>query len=116
MKINDIQNFIENNEIISIDDVALPRVLSYHSMYSARIRILDFFRNKESYKIYGETSGGYCQHGLYRSQDGNIYLVFDSLTKIQIYYLSNSYLQDIFTDHDQGQLKISKDMPIIKLI
>lgn len=42
--------------------------------------------------------------------------VFDSLMKIQVYYLSNSYLQDIFTDHENGQLKISKEIPIMKLI
>ena len=93
--------------------IRLPRTLPISHLHVARRLLKSFFDCHEKIRIYGETSGGYCQHCIYEGSDRVIYLTFDSMTTMRIYKLSKKYLMDIFTDIVDGKSILSNDMPII---
>jgi hypothetical protein len=113
MDIQKLENYIAENHIVSIDLIRLPRTLPINHLQDARKHIKSFFDCHEKIRIYGETSGGYCQHGIYKGNNGIIYLIFDSITTMRIYELSKKYLIDIFTDIVDGTSILLNDMPII---
>ena len=72
----------------------------YHEY--ARIQIIQFLNdNTQRMIIYGYSSGGAREHILYRSKEGIIFLVFNSIDRGErVYYLRKNLLFDIFENHE----------------
>ena len=72
----------------------------YH--VNARIRIIEFLNdNTQRMIIYGYSSGGAREHILYRSEEGMLFLVFNTSDRGErVYYLRKNLLFDVFENHE----------------
>ena len=72
----------------------------YH--VNARIQIIQFLNdNTQRMIIYGYSSGVAREHILYRSKEGMLFLVFNTIDRGErVYYLRKNLLFDIFENHE----------------
>ena len=94
-----LDSFVQNENNIRIyEENGLRPSLSIQYLEFAKLNITNFFNNNLEFISYGSTSGGMCNHCLFR-KNNKVYIIYMYITgQIAAYNLTRHHINSIFGD------------------